>query len=115
MEISIEGLLTAGATIVLAGVTWWKTVKSVPQTNRLLDADAASKFEEIAASAAERNRLLLERIRKVEDRFDEVCDELNGLRRVMNDWEDGINVLLDQLSDEGLDPCWRPKPSNRSS
>ena len=111
MEIGIGEILTAGATIVLAFITGWKTVKSQPNQDRLTDAQAAAKYEEVAAHAAERNQVLYSRVIVLQDKVDVIDNDLAKVTRVMEDWEIGINVLIDQLCEEGLDPRWRPEPS----
>ncbi|GAG79019.1 unnamed protein product, partial [marine sediment metagenome] len=76
MEITIETMLTAGATIILAIVTGWKTFRSQPKEGRKTDAETVAKFEAVAAKVIDRNKNLLDRVHCVEDKYDRVEDEL---------------------------------------
>jgi len=111
MQIDIIQLLAAIGTTALAIVTVWKTLRTNPKENRRIDADTVDKYEAIAARVAIRNEKLLERIHGVENKYDVMKSELERLLDLMIDWEIGINLLIDQLSEAGIDPDWRPAPS----
>ena len=111
MNLDITQLLAAVGTTTLAIVTVWKTLRTNPKENRKIDADTATKYEAIAAKVAERNENLIERIHNVENKYDVIEGELEKLQDFMIDWEVGINLLIDQLCEAGIDPDWRPEPS----
>jgi len=111
MTLDVTQLLAAVGTTLLAIVTVWKTLRSNPKENRKIDADTATKYEAIASRVADRNEELIGRIHNLETKHDTIEEELEKLQDLMIDWEVGINLLIDQLCEAGLEPGWRPKPS----
>ena len=111
MELDITQILTAAGAFALAFVTVWKTLRSNPKQNRGIDADTATKYEAIAARVADRNEQLILRIHNVEAKSYKMEEDLEKLSDLIVDWEVGINLLIDQLCEAGIDPVWRPNPS----
>jgi len=110
MELDITQLLAALGTTLLAVVTIWKSLKSGSRENRLLDADAADKYENIAARTGARNEVLIQRLHAIEDKMDCIENEVDTLKKTLKVTRAGILLLISQLEEADIVPIWSPEP-----
>jgi hypothetical protein len=110
MELDIAQLLAAVGTTLLAVVTVWKSLKSGARENRLLDADAADKYEDIAARTGARNEVLIERLHKLEDKIECIEHEISVQRKALKAMRAGVLLLVAQLEEADITPIWSPEP-----
>lgn len=58
----------------------------------------------------------LARIEQLENEVTELRPlrgEVNELRRIIEEWEEGIKTLLCQLTDNDIEPEWKPDQSQK--
>lgn len=72
-------------------------------------ADVAKTYEAMASEQAEQIDTLRKRIRELERGQIQLKAELASRELQMEQWQDGINLLIAQLERLGIEPAWRPK------
>lgn len=76
---------------------------------RTTPADVAAKYQAIANSAAEAAMRANTRCDNLESKIDDLEAENHALKQIIEEWQDGIEVLIQQLRESNIPPRWTPK------
>lgn len=73
------------------------------------NADTAKTYEELAGRAGKQIMDLNVKVEELQERVDGLECQLAERDRMIQDWQEGINRLINQLESHQLMPVWRPK------
>jgi len=89
--------------LIVAIVAALPGLYAVWQGRRKGGADVAEVYERVASNVGKRLDMLQERVNTLEE-------QIVMYERVLDEWRTGIEKLICQLTEKGIDPVWTPPP-----
>jgi len=101
------------AALIAALFALYKSFRTQPREEQKLQADVAKTFADLASQTAERCKDLDKEITDLQYRLKEVHSKLEQMSEILSEWNAGIDLLLKQLTSQGVkEPIWKPSKSS---
>ena len=85
------------------------TVREVFWKSRQLEASTTDQFEKILSRTIKNYNKELALNKEYRKKIDQLEEELEELKAIVEDWDKGIKALVQQLEDNTIIPAWLPE------
>lgn len=97
---TVAALIAAIAALIGVYITYRK----LKPEKRVLDADAAQKYQEMLIKSAQREQELMTRVEALENKMEKLEQELRETKKALEDWKNYADRLAHQIRSRGLIP-----------